>query len=189
MAYQSKHTGTNIDAGIDINTTQNNRLTALENKDATLQNNIDAVNSNLNTNMTAINAEFQNLQNQITALQSSINSLTSILDNKVNKDQVFLGYDHTQIPANSNLNNYLNGGTYCCSSSANANTISNCPVGEAFTMFVYNAVGGGYATPPSTATYSYIRQIIIPFDSIKIYMRMISYDGKTTPTYHGWAAV
>lgn len=171
MAYQSKHTGTNIDAGIDINTTQNNRLTALENKDA------------------AINAEFQKLQNQITALQSSINSLTSILDNKVNKDQVFLGYDHTQIPAKSNLNNYLNGGTYCCSSSANANTISNCPVGEAFTMFVYNAVGGGYATPPSTATYTYIRQIIIPFDSIKIYMRMISYDGRTTPTYHGWAAV
>ena len=172
MAYQSKHTGANIDAGIDINTTQNNRLTALENKDA------------------AINTEFQKLQNQITALQSSINSLTSILDNKANKDQVFLGYGHTEIPANADLNNYLNGGTYCCSSSANANTISNCPAGEAaFTMFVYNAVGGGYATPPSTATYSYIRQIIIPFDSTKIYMRMISYNGETTPTYHDWAAV
>lgn len=30
MAYQSKHTGTAIDNGIDINTTQNNRLTTLE---------------------------------------------------------------------------------------------------------------------------------------------------------------
>jgi hypothetical protein len=33
MAYQSIHTGTNIDDGISINTTQNNRLTKLENKD------------------------------------------------------------------------------------------------------------------------------------------------------------
>ena len=36
MAYQSIHTGQNIDDGISINTTQNNRLTDLENKVNTL---------------------------------------------------------------------------------------------------------------------------------------------------------
>lgn len=38
MAYQSKHTGTAIDAGIDINDIQNTRLTTLENKVSSLDN-------------------------------------------------------------------------------------------------------------------------------------------------------
>ena len=71
MAYQSKHTGDNIDAGISINDTQNNRLTALENKDTILQNNIDTINTNLNSNMTTLTS----LQSQITQLQSAIESL------------------------------------------------------------------------------------------------------------------
>ena len=189
MAYQSKHTGTAIDAGIDINDTQNSRLTALENQDTTLQNNIDTVNTNLNTNMTSLNSTITNLQSQISSLQDQITSLQAALDLKVNQDQVFLGYGHTQIPANSNLNSYLTGGTFCCSGSANANTLTNCPVGEAFTMFVYNAVGGNYAKPPTSNAYVYIRQLIIPFSSTKIYMRMISYNNSTTPSYGSWAAV
>lgn len=36
MAYISQYTGTEIDDGISINSTQNNRLTSLENKDMTL---------------------------------------------------------------------------------------------------------------------------------------------------------
>lgn len=189
MAYQSKHTGTAIDAGIDINDTQNSRLTALESKDTVLQNNIDAVNTNLNTNMISLNSTITNLQSQIDALQEQIITLQSSLNLKVNKDQVFLGYGHTQIPANANLNSYLTGGTYCCSGSANANTLTNCPVSEAFTMFVYNAVGGDYAQPPASNTYRYIRQLVIPFSSTKIYMRMISYNNTTTPSYGSWAAV
>lgn len=38
MAYQSIHTGQNIDDGISINATQNDRLTNLENKINLLQN-------------------------------------------------------------------------------------------------------------------------------------------------------
>ena len=43
MAYQSKHTGTAIDAGIDINDTQNNRLTALENVNIDILNRLNAL--------------------------------------------------------------------------------------------------------------------------------------------------
>lgn len=75
MAYQSKHTGDNIDAGISINDTQNNRLTALENKDTILQNNIDTINTNLNSNMTTFNSTITNLQSQIAQLQSAMESL------------------------------------------------------------------------------------------------------------------
>lgn len=69
MAYQSKHTGANIDAGIDINTTQNNRLTALENKDTTLQNSI-----------TSAENKIKNLQNTITELQTIITDLQNQLE-------------------------------------------------------------------------------------------------------------
>ena len=55
MAYQSKHTGSVIDAGIDINDTQNSRLVALENKDTTLQNNINIISNNLSTTNTELN--------------------------------------------------------------------------------------------------------------------------------------
>ena len=64
MAYQSKHTGTVIDAGIDINDTQNSRLTALENKDTTLQNNINSLQTNL-----------QNLQNNLSATNAELNTV------------------------------------------------------------------------------------------------------------------
>lgn len=190
MSYQSKHTGANIDAGIDINDTQNNRLTALESKDTILQNNIDAVNSNLNTNITAFNSTIINLQSQISSLQSQITSLQQELGLKVNIDQAFLGYSQTAIPSNANLNNYKTVGSYCCSGSASAATLSNCPCSEAFTMFVYNAVGGGQPIPPtSSGKYVYIRQVVIPFSSTKIYMRMISYNGSTTPVYGSWNAI
>lgn len=178
MAYQSKHTGPAIDVGIDINDTQNSRMAALENEDIALQNNINSLNSTIT-----------NLQSQITSLQEQMVSLQSSLDLKVNKDQVFLGYGHTQIPANANLNNYLTGGTYCCSGTATAQTLTNCPVNEAFTMFVYNAVGGNYAEPPTSNTYRYIRQIVIPYSETQIYMRTIFYNNSTTPDYGSWVAV
>ena len=43
MAYQSIYTGQNIDDGIGINTTQNSRLTNLENKDQILENEINTL--------------------------------------------------------------------------------------------------------------------------------------------------
>ena len=55
MAYQSKHTGAEIDAGIDINDTQNNRLTALENKDIILQNDINSLQNDLSATDSELN--------------------------------------------------------------------------------------------------------------------------------------
>lgn len=71
MAYQSKHTGTAIDAGIDINDTQNSRLTALENKDIILQNNINTVSNNVATNASNINT----INNSIGTINASLNNL------------------------------------------------------------------------------------------------------------------
>ena len=48
MAYQSKYTGAAIDAGIDINDTQNSRLTTLENNINTVSNNLSTTNTELN---------------------------------------------------------------------------------------------------------------------------------------------
>ena len=48
MAYQSKYTGAAIDAGIDINDTQNSRLTTLENNINTVSN--KSYNTRLMTN-------------------------------------------------------------------------------------------------------------------------------------------
>lgn len=82
MAYQSKHTGTAIDAGIDINDTQNSKLTTLENK----------VNTNTNN--------IQTLQNKIIPISQGGTGATSVEDALTN-----LGIPHfysgTEEPASS----------------------------------------------------------------------------------------
>lgn len=73
MAYQSKHTGTAIDAGIDINDTQNNRLTALENAD------IDIL-----KRLTALENADTNILNQINNISNQINNILNTLQGKPN---------------------------------------------------------------------------------------------------------
>lgn len=80
MAYQSKHTGANIDAGIDINTTQNNRLTALENKDANIINSITQLQLNINS----LQNQDTELLNKISELEININSIIQQLQGKPN---------------------------------------------------------------------------------------------------------
>ena len=47
----------------------------------------------------------------------------------------------TQIPANSNINNYKAVGIFGCADSATASTLSNSPTTGAFTMMVFAADG------------------------------------------------
>ena len=80
MAYQSKHTGANIDAGIDINTTQNNRLTALENKDTTLQNSINQVSNNLSS----LTSSFNTLKSEFDSIKSMLRIVLRIVTTNLN---------------------------------------------------------------------------------------------------------
>lgn len=80
MAYQSKHTGANIDAGIDINTTQNNRLTALENKDTTLSSQITTINNSIktiNTSISDLTSEMNELKNLLTLFKIILRVITT----------------------------------------------------------------------------------------------------------------
>lgn len=47
-----------------------------------------------------------------------------------------LHHGHTDIPANSNLNNYTDAGWYRCPANASAATIENCPTSNAFSLEV-----------------------------------------------------
>ena len=64
MAYQSIHTGQNIDDGISINDIQNNRLTDLENKD-----------TQFNTTINNLNTEITDLKNKVNTNTGNITSL------------------------------------------------------------------------------------------------------------------
>lgn len=54
--------------------------------------------------------------------------------------------DMTDIPANSDLNDYKDVGTYNCTRSADVQTLSNCPASNAFMMVVDKTLGGTNAT-------------------------------------------
>ena len=54
----------------------------------------------------------------------------------VSVDATVLHHGHTDIPANSNLNNYTDAGWYRCRSNASAATIENCPTSKAFSLEV-----------------------------------------------------
>ena len=64
MAYQSIYTGQNIDNGIAINDTQNDRLTNLENKD-----------TQFNTTINNLTSEINGLKNKVDTNTSNITSL------------------------------------------------------------------------------------------------------------------
>ena len=54
----------------------------------------------------------------------------------VSIDATVFHHGHTDIPANSNLNNYTDAGWYRCPANASAATIENCPTSNAFSLEV-----------------------------------------------------
>ena len=75
----------------------------------------------------------------------------------------------TSIPENADLNSYTNAGNYVCSTSASAQTLSNCPITAAFNMTVYLANG----------SISYLIQELTHFISGVTYFRSYSLSNKT----------
>lgn len=74
--------------------------------------------------------------------------------------------DMTDIPANSDLNNYKTAGTYHCTANADVGTIANCPASVAFQLVVKYTVSS--ASPTQEVT---------------------SYEGdKYIRTYRGWTS-
>lgn len=78
----------------------------------------------------------------------------------------------TLIPANSDLNNYTNTGTYYATS-ANASTLSNCPVTAGFKLCVSRSLNSS----------TYLRQTLTVYNSIPLWDRL-SYDGGST--WNSW---
>lgn len=69
MAYQSKHTGTAIDNGIDINTTQNSRLTTIEGNISSLQTLLNNVQTSLNTTISNIQKQLDDLSEELAEME------------------------------------------------------------------------------------------------------------------------
>ena len=84
------------------------------------------------------------LQDQITTLNANAYLLTG----------------GTQIVASTNLNNITTIGNYCCPADVTAQTLTNCPITNAFRMKVEHANGTGY-----------LRQTIYKYNSEDIYTR------------------
>lgn len=80
MPYQSIHTGQSIDEGISINSTQNDRLTKLENKDIQLQNSINQVSSNLSSLTSSFNA----LKSEFDSIKSMLRIILRIVTTNLN---------------------------------------------------------------------------------------------------------
>lgn len=59
--------------------------------------------------------------------------------------------DMTDIPANSDLNNYKTAGTYHCTANADVATIANCPAGVAFQLVVKYTIGSASPTQEVTS--------------------------------------
>lgn len=59
--------------------------------------------------------------------------------------------DMTDIPANSDLNNYKTAGTYHCTANADVATIANCPASVAFQLVVNYTVGSASPTQEVTS--------------------------------------
>lgn len=82
MAYQSEHTGIAIDAGISINDTQNNRLTALENKDTSFTSQINNLSSTINSLTTIVDGLLEVVADNtegLETLQNEFNNLKPML--------------------------------------------------------------------------------------------------------------
>ena len=81
MAYQSKHTGSAIDAGIDINTTQNTKIATLETKTTTLETNVSKLNTSI-YNSGSTNQYLTKAANNTVEWKTLVTPTISILQNQ-----------------------------------------------------------------------------------------------------------
>ena len=97
----------------------------------------------------------------------------------------------TPIPASANLNTiaYLKVGNYYCSQTANAKTITNCPVEVAFSMEVFNPLSETL-DDETTAQYTYRIRKITAYNTGVQYMQYCNTSGTAgTWTYGSWFVV
>lgn len=80
------------------------------------------------------------------------------------KKQDMLSWTGEAIPANANLNDYIEPGVYRCTSATVATSLTNCPTDIAFVMEVRNSISGTYLIQTIytyTADQSYRRRVTL----------------------------
>lgn len=88
-----------------------------------------------------------------------------------------------EIPANSDLNNYMETGCYAVYKNANASTIANIPVERAGRLEVWSATGEGIRSEQ----WSYLRQRYIPYNIVNpTWERDITRSSDNVWTYGDW---
>lgn len=89
------------------------------------------------------------------AMESIANSA---VDNKI-KDAVPTNGARTDIPENSNLDNYKTIGNFACMNNTNAESLTNCPVKDAFRLDVYNCIGTETVTMDGSSWEYFIQEL------------------------------
>ena len=110
------------------------------------------------------------------------------VDMRIRRSLIPIG---TLIPAKANLNTiaYLKVGNYYCSQTANAKTITNCPVEVAFSMEVFNPLSETL-DDETTSTYTYRIRKITAYNTGVQYMQYCNTSGTAgTWTYGSWYVV
>ena len=88
-----------------------------------------------------------------------------------------------EIPANADLNNYMETGCYAVYRNDNAATIANIPVARAGRLEVWSATGEGIRSEQ----WSYLRQRFIPYNSGNaVWEREITRNESNVWTYYDW---
>lgn len=88
-----------------------------------------------------------------------------------------------EIPANADLNNYMDTGCYAVYRNDNAETIANMPVARAGRLEVWSATGEGIRSEQ----WSYIRQRFIPYNSTNAtWERDVTRNADNVWTYYDW---
>lgn len=94
-----------------------------------------------------------------------------------------LGMDRvTEIPANTDLNSYLDPGCYAIYSTANSKTIANVPYQRAGRLEVWSSTGEGVRSEE----YSYLKQRFIPYNTNVIWERDITRGSDNVWVYSDW---
>ncbi len=110
------------------------------------------------------------------------------VDMRIRRSLIPIG---TLIPAKANLNTiaYLKVGNYYCSQTANAKTITNCPVEVAFSMEVFNPLSETL-DDETTSTYTYRIRKITAYNTGVQYIQYCNTSGTAgTWTYGSWYVV
>ena len=86
--------------------------------------------------------------------------------------------DRTEIPASSNLDTYTTTGSYCCSTTANAKTITNTPNGNSSAAFILDVI----ASVGAGSTYR--RQRLSYYNDFDVWERI--YDSSASTKWSPW---